>query len=1171
MHEDPSVTYENPLLNTICPGTLTVTNFRVLFTTQLTEQGPDHFSSVPHTCIEKISKKKTLLILDCKDVRVVKIKFTKSQLLEKAEMTIKTFCNVRKQTSVFAWDNKELENATLCVPFIQEQEYERFSVRYPGLESLWRLCRVNQNYAICDTYPPVLITPASLPDDSVAAAAEYRSRGRLPCLSYIHTNGASITRCAQPKSGMMQKKRDVDVQLTNALLRATPSATPSLYIMDARPKINAAANRAAGAGYENTSHYENASLHFLNIDNIHVMRKAYYELKDVCVDPEKDSKSGFLTSIEGTQWLNHILRILSGANTITQYIESGGNVLVHCFPSSDHQILTSEGFLDLDAALHQLESRGAQVGPDGTLSGTGDFLVAGLDARTGTLVYDRPTALLTNPPGAPVVDITQGARGKRRRLRPLSVAATEGHRMRVLSVHGPAGTTRAGTLRASELGDRLCRGEEYRVPSVPPQGAAGRASPFGLAGKGSAEALLMLYGAWWREGCPVEGTKGAVCLPLNEGTSALLARTGLAWESLQGPTGRRVRLGAGVPAGWAGTTTAKRLAGFVWDLPASEARYLLAGVAERGAPGRFRTECPWRRDEVVRLAVHAGCSADFEVAAAGEACGWEVEWTSDREGVEPVLAVANGSAVVRRRCADRTWCFRVPGDHVIVRRVRRDAAGRVVGASRPVITHNCSDGWDRTSQLTGLSMVLLDPYYRTLPGFMCVIDKEWLAMGHKFADRTGHDDSASDSERSPVFLQFVECIWHVMQQYPYSFEFNELFLLDALKALYSCRFGTFLFNCHMSRMEAGVRDKAACFWTYVWSNQERYTNSKYQRLGRGPNVLTIGCQMRDVRLWDTYYLQYARKVIAPSFVCEGTAKDLRLEGLERELDLHRSYIASLRKELRAAGVVVPAPPEGMEYSERQPFRLSRALKTMGKGNVASTPTVRGVSPNPLKRTESQGTPLPGMAVTPGSLSADVSARQQNASRSSIPTDQVGSETTSPKAPEEPAPAPPLPAGRAPARPQRSLMRAKSQSLFSAEAHSPLSRSAAKSIGPLSEDSQEEAGNVLLKRGYLVKQGLKRKNWKTRWFVLRRAQVRYFSSPTDQVPKGFIPISGHTRVESNPDKPMRFDIVNSDRVLCCKAENESVAQEWKAAIQECITYHQGGFRKSMDLSHSHLQN
>ena len=81
---------------------------------------------------------------------------------------------------------------------------------------------------------------------------------------------------------------------------------------------------------------------------------------------------------------------------------------------------------------------------------------------------------------------------------------------------------------------------------------------------------------------------------------------------------------------------------------------------------------------------------------------------------------------------------------------------------RTSVMVHCSDGWDRTAQLTALSLILLDPYYRTLRGFQVVIEKEWLSCGHKFAQRVGHgDDRHSDADRSPVFLQFIDCVWQV--------------------------------------------------------------------------------------------------------------------------------------------------------------------------------------------------------------------------------------------------------------------------------------------------------------------------------------------------------------------------------------------------------------------------
>ena len=44
-----------------------------------------------------------------------------------------------------------------------------------------------------------------------------------------------------------------------------------------------------------------------------------------------------------------------------------------------------------------------------------------------------------------------------------------------------------------------------------------------------------------------------------------------------------------------------------------------------------------------------------------------------------------------------------------------------------------------------------------------LIEKEWLSFGHKFADRVGHgDDKHNDNDRSPIFLQFIDCVWQVI-------------------------------------------------------------------------------------------------------------------------------------------------------------------------------------------------------------------------------------------------------------------------------------------------------------------------------------------------------------------------------------------------------------------------
>lgn len=110
-----------------------------------------------------------------------------------------------------------------------------------------------------------------------------------------------------------------------------------LFIFDARPSVNAAANKVPcmclkgklnawtisattlsplgffvcffplqmkGGGYESEDAYQNAELVFLDIHNIHVMRESLRKLKDVVYPNIEDSH--WLSNLESTHWLEHI-------------------------------------------------------------------------------------------------------------------------------------------------------------------------------------------------------------------------------------------------------------------------------------------------------------------------------------------------------------------------------------------------------------------------------------------------------------------------------------------------------------------------------------------------------------------------------------------------------------------------------------------------------------------------------------------------------------------------------------------------------------------------------------------------------------------------------------------------------------------------------------------------
>ena len=158
-----------------------------------------------------------------------------------------------------------------------------------GMAPSFQISQVNKAWGASDTYPEFFLSPASVDADVISASLRFRSRGRLPAVVWF-SGSVSLSRASQPKTGILGARSAEDEKLLAALGSANSAAAGAgLFIMDARPRLNAVANRASGGGVENDSHYQGAKLFYLNIDNIHIVRKAFLELKSNVLRDARDA------------------------------------------------------------------------------------------------------------------------------------------------------------------------------------------------------------------------------------------------------------------------------------------------------------------------------------------------------------------------------------------------------------------------------------------------------------------------------------------------------------------------------------------------------------------------------------------------------------------------------------------------------------------------------------------------------------------------------------------------------------------------------------------------------------------------------------------------------------------------------------------------------------------
>lgn len=106
-------------------------------------------------------------------------------------------------------------------------------------------------------------------------------------------------------------------------------------------------------------------------------------------------------------------------------------------------------------------------------------------------------------------------------------------------------------------------------------------------------------------------------------------------------------------------------------------------------------------------------------------------------------------------------------------------------------------------------------------------------------------------------------MWQIVQQYPDEFEFNEQLLKFIFHHVYSCRFGTFLYDTERERVAAKLKSRTVSIWTKVNCSEAQQVHIRANQ----PILLTFifvdilsgGCEIRAIAIVAHLLRRVSRK------------------------------------------------------------------------------------------------------------------------------------------------------------------------------------------------------------------------------------------------------------------------------------------------------------------------
>ncbi|KAL3666673.1 hypothetical protein V7S43_008302 [Phytophthora oleae] len=345
---DENASKKDTAAATVCLGRVFMTTFRFQFVPEeeeydrvrrhlldRSEEEIESYFLIPLGCIASVKKKNSIVEIFTKDLRQLSFRFDVVEIT-KIFSVLTTYVFPDKIEFLFAFYHRLSENMLEEEPLLpcvldwdvydDQTEWERQGVFENGK---WRVSTCNENYHAIETYPERLVVPVGVADEVLLDAMNFRSLGRIPCLTWLNdANGATLCRSSQPKVGMSKATSPADESLV-AALSSSSLLQNQLQIIDCRPMSSALANRAKGYGVESSVNYKNCTISFMEIPNIHSMRESMKKLRNLCASPSADNLR-WLGSIEDTKWLVYIRQLLKSGLHVAQLLRSGESVLLHC-------------------------------------------------------------------------------------------------------------------------------------------------------------------------------------------------------------------------------------------------------------------------------------------------------------------------------------------------------------------------------------------------------------------------------------------------------------------------------------------------------------------------------------------------------------------------------------------------------------------------------------------------------------------------------------------------------------------------------------------------------------------------------------------------------------------------------------------------------------------------